>query len=163
MVLFNILFSPITMILPIFPDIVPKGGYQKKTNNHIHLFLSKQRKQDSLPHLRSPGLLISWHIKQHRYIKMIYKQKIVCYFSVIFYVYMFKKMCEWFFLNYKIYRESLKRNEINFKNENLKFTKKISKFGCSTKNIKRMEAIFFLANYQKERIFPESRRAKKIK
>lgn len=29
-----------------------------------------------------------------------------------------------FFLNYKIYRESLKRNEINFKKENLKFTKK---------------------------------------
>lgn len=29
-----------------------------------------------------------------------------------------------FFFNYKIYRESLKRNEINFKNENLKFTKK---------------------------------------
>lgn len=34
------------------------------------------------------------------------------------------KKCVCFFLNYKIYRESLKRNEINFKKENLKFTKK---------------------------------------
>lgn len=55
---------------------------------------------------------------------MIYKQKIVCYFSVIFYVYMFKKMCVFFLKLQNIYRESLKRNEINFKKENLKFTKK---------------------------------------
>lgn len=94
---------------------------------------------------------------------MIYKQKIVCYFSVIFYVYMFKKMCVFFFLNYKIYRESLKRNEINFKKENLKFTKKISKFGCSTKNIKRMEAIFFWQIIKKSEFFLKAGEQKKNK